>query len=139
MEKHIVAVTAIVFQPNTDKFLIVKRRDTEIAYPGYWAFPGGKVEKGETIQQTIAREVEEEAGLHVQTEPVFVGDYTFVRPDSHNVIGVCFMVRATDTNVTISDDFDDHAWVTLNELKNFKHIEGMEAQAKKALTHVHQA
>jgi 8-oxo-dGTP diphosphatase len=55
------ATAIIEFPPN--KILLIKR-DTE-PFKGYWALPGGRLEKGEAVEQTIVREVKEETGLDV--------------------------------------------------------------------------
>jgi mutator protein MutT len=47
-----------------DRFLI-RRRPAGTVYAGYWEFPGGKCEPGETPAQTTARECHEETGLRV--------------------------------------------------------------------------
>ena len=54
--------TAIVPFPD-DKILLIKRRTPP--FKGYWALPGGRVDAGETVEQTIVREVKEETGLDV--------------------------------------------------------------------------
>jgi 8-oxo-dGTP diphosphatase len=54
--------TAIIPFPP-DKILLIKRRT--VPFSGYWAVPGGRVECGETVEQTIVREVKEETGLDV--------------------------------------------------------------------------
>src|SRR3989338_1731393 len=84
-KKHIVAVTAFIKNKSGNKFLIVKRNTNEIAYPGKWAFPGGKLEKGETLLKTLKREVLEEVGLEIDENKHYLKDYTFIRPDGHNV------------------------------------------------------
>ena len=43
--------------------LFVARRGPEGALPGYWELPGGKLEVGETIQECLARELQEELGM----------------------------------------------------------------------------
>jgi 8-oxo-dGTP diphosphatase len=55
------ATAIITFLP--DKILLIKRRT--VPFKGYWALPGGRVESGETVEQTIVREVKEETGLDV--------------------------------------------------------------------------
>jgi 8-oxo-dGTP pyrophosphatase MutT (NUDIX family) len=42
---HIVAVTGIIEKEN--KYLILKRSEEEIAYPGFWTVPGGKLVRHE--------------------------------------------------------------------------------------------
>jgi 8-oxo-dGTP diphosphatase len=54
--------TAIIPYPH-DKILLVKRRT--LPFRGYWALPGGRVDPGETVEQTIVREVKEETGLDI--------------------------------------------------------------------------
>jgi 8-oxo-dGTP diphosphatase len=46
------------------KILITRRPDT-VHLPGFWEFPGGKVEAGETLKAALMREIREEVGLDV--------------------------------------------------------------------------
>jgi len=55
------ATAIIPFPPN--KILLIKR--ATVPFKGYWALPGGRVDSGETVEQTIVREVKEETGLDV--------------------------------------------------------------------------
>jgi 8-oxo-dGTP diphosphatase len=46
------------------RFLLTSRPAGK-PYAGYWEFPGGKVEAGESIEAALARELHEELGIHV--------------------------------------------------------------------------
>ena len=48
-----------------DKVLIGKRMLTNQHQPGKWEFPGGKMEEGETIDETIIREFKEELDIEI--------------------------------------------------------------------------
>src|SRR3990170_4649119 len=54
--------TAIIEFPQ-DTILLIKRNT--VPFKGYWALPGGRAEPGETVEQTVVREVKEETGLDV--------------------------------------------------------------------------
>ena len=64
------ATAVIMFPP--DKILLVKR--ATVPFRGYWALPGGRVDLGETVEQTIVREVKEETGLDVEVVSK-IGEY----------------------------------------------------------------
>lgn len=60
--KRIHIVAGIIFNHDKSQVFITKRPDDKHK-GGFWEFPGGKVEQGETIQQAMIRELEEEIGI----------------------------------------------------------------------------
>lgn len=46
------------------RFLLTSRPDGKV-YAGYWEFPGGKLEAGETVEQALRRELQEEIGITI--------------------------------------------------------------------------
>jgi ADP-ribose pyrophosphatase YjhB (NUDIX family) len=66
----IVPAASAVVVDQGGRILLHRRVDNEL-----WSIPGGGMEVGETIAETIVREVEEETGLEVEPGPL-VGIYT---------------------------------------------------------------
>ena len=67
------AIGALIFSPshldslNITRLLLVQRAATEKSFPNLWEIPGGAVELDDpTILHSVAREVFEETGLHLQ-------------------------------------------------------------------------
>lgn len=56
-------VAAVLTRPNGE-VLLAARPEGKI-YAGYWEFPGGKVEAGESLEAALARELQEELGIVV--------------------------------------------------------------------------
>ena len=57
-------VAAIIYHDD-GRFLLAQRPPGKV-YEGYWEFPGGKVEPGETAPTALARELHEELGIEVR-------------------------------------------------------------------------
>ncbi len=62
--KKITLVAAAVIERPDGSFLLGQRAP-DTFYPGYWEFPGGKVEAGETPHDALVRELQEELGIEV--------------------------------------------------------------------------
>lgn len=112
---HIVAVTMVIANPE-GKFLVVKRSEREIAHPGKWALPGGKMEDDDSVMATLKKEAKEEAGLEIEDRKVYLNDAHFIRPDAQTVKVFTYLVFAKAFDVKISPDFTDYKWINLDEV-----------------------
>lgn len=63
--KYVEVAVAVIQRP--DGCFLLAQRPPGKAYAGYWEFPGGKVEPGETPHHALIRELHEELGIEVQT------------------------------------------------------------------------
>ncbi|SBS68420.1 8-oxo-dGTP diphosphatase MutT [Vibrio atlanticus] len=68
--KRIHIVAGIIFNQDKSQVFITKRPDDKHK-GGFWEFPGGKVEAGETIEQAMTRELDEEIGIKVTEQSLF--------------------------------------------------------------------
>ncbi len=67
------------------RFLLTSRPVGKV-YAGYWEFPGGKLEAGETVAQALKRELQEELGITIgEAQPwqELVMDYPHARVRLH--------------------------------------------------------
>ena len=61
--KVVDVAVGVLVQPNGD-FLLTSRPPGKV-YEHYWEFPGGKLEPGETVEQALRRELQEEIGITI--------------------------------------------------------------------------
>ena len=84
-EPPVEVAVAVVLAP--DGRVLLTRRPAGKPYAGYWEFPGGKVEAGETAAVALVRELEEELGIRVHRAHPWLTQ-TFVYP--HATVRLCF-------------------------------------------------
>ena len=65
-ERLPVDVAVGVLIDGEGRFLLTSRPQGKV-YAGYWEFPGGKFEPGETLEQALRRELQEELGITIGT------------------------------------------------------------------------
>lgn len=66
---HPKSVTGIIFSPDRNSVLLIKRRDVPV-----WVLPGGGIDESETPENAVVREILEETGFTVKVDRL-VGDY----------------------------------------------------------------
>jgi 8-oxo-dGTP pyrophosphatase MutT (NUDIX family) len=86
---------------------------------GHWDFAKGKMESGETKEQAALRELQEETGLSAHREPDFEESFSYIFHNYDKKLAqktVYFFVGpATTTDVTLSDEHIDYAWLPYKE------------------------
>jgi len=120
---HIVAIVGIV--EKNGKVLLLKRAPHEIAFPNQYTLPGGKLERGSNVTETLKREMEEEAGIKIGDPIIYICDRTFVRPDDIHVVSFTYRCPYLSGEVKISKDFTDYIWAAKEDLGKLDVIDGV--------------
>ncbi len=84
-ERRAVDVAVGVLIDAEGRFLLTSRPEGKV-YAGYWEFPGGKLEAGETVVQALRRELQEELGItigHAEPWKIDLMDYPHARVRLH--------------------------------------------------------
>lgn len=122
------ALKGAVFCDN--KLLIVKRSMCTRGEYGLWELPGGRMEFGEQPEETLIREFSEEVGLEV--EPIRpLNTWTFLRDENTQIVGITYLCSFKGGEVRLSSEHLDYAWVTLQDLANYKLIPSIAEQIEK--------
>jgi 8-oxo-dGTP diphosphatase len=124
-EAPIVGVGAVIVEGN--RVLLVRRGQEPLK--GEWSLPGGALELGETLEQGILREVQEETGLHVEVISIVeVLDRIVVeeggsdskaenaRKIRYHYVLIDYLCRVSGGELAASSDAADARWVTREEL-----------------------
>jgi 8-oxo-dGTP diphosphatase len=102
---------------NSDGQVLITQRRPQAFMPLKWEFPGGKVEPGETDQQALVRELQEELGIEVQVGEHFMGlvhKYPNFSIDFH--VYRCSLIRGELRNLAVQD----FRWVALADLERYE-------------------
>jgi 8-oxo-dGTP diphosphatase len=104
---------------DEDKVLILQRSE-DVNGGGWWNFPGGSIEEGESVEEGTVRELKEEASLLVDSSNLTeIG--TLIRED----LAVNFFITDQFSGeVKINWESDDYEWVTIDELDNYEFVGG---------------
>jgi molecular chaperone GrpE len=129
-------VKAVIVRDEKD-VLILQRSKDSIIFPGKYDLPGGSVENGETLQEAMQREIEEETGLEVELGPIL---YAFdfqkegkEKEESGHGKGIRFIAYYKSGEVKLNDENETFVWLDIDEAIKKLSDEGYERDKKTAL------
>jgi len=106
------AVAVIVNEDN--KILLLKRGEKAPWMPSKWSLVGGGIEKGETPQQAIEREIKEEIGLEIKK---FVKSFSIQRnTDSIEHVFAC-RYKGESTDIVLNGENTNYGWYDTSEMQ----------------------
>jgi len=98
------------------KYLIAHRSFTNDHEPDKWDLFGGTVEDKETLEETLERELDEEAAIRVKILRLIHG-YDYMSGEFRHQFQLTFLCEYQGGEIKYeADDHDSHRWVTLDEL-----------------------
>ncbi|MGI8504299.1 MAG: 8-oxo-dGTP diphosphatase MutT [Hassallia sp.] len=111
---HKIIGVAVIW--NDQGQILIDRRRPSGAMGGLWEFPGGKIEKGETVKECIKREINEELRILIE-----VGKHLITIDHTYTHLRVTLTVHHCRhlTGVPQPLECDEIRWVNLDELDRF--------------------
>jgi 8-oxo-dGTP pyrophosphatase MutT (NUDIX family) len=114
------SVTAVIVN-DEGELLLIHKTDNDL-----WALPGGGHDAGESISQTVVREVKEETGIDVEIVDI-VGLYTDPRHvmayddgEVRQQFSICFHARPIGGSLQNSSESKEVRWVSIDELDDLE-------------------
>ena len=97
----------------TNGTVLCAQRGPGKSLAGYWEFPGGKVQQGETAEEAIVREIEEELRVTIHPDK-FVTTVDYDYPNFHLTMH-CFLSSITQGEIELVEH-EAMKWLTRDEL-----------------------
>lgn len=113
-----VAVKAVI-RNSEGKFLIMREGER-------WQAVGGRLEKGEKLEDGLRREAEEETGItDLEVGKAIHVDEWFAKPEGElkHIVAIFFLCRSSTNEVRLSSEHQEFAWVTPDELDEYETLE----------------
>lgn len=103
-----------VIVDNDNKILLLKRGEGAPWMPNKWSLVGGRIDKNETAQQAIEREILEETGLEIKK---FTKSFTIERhADSIEHVFAC-RYDGEPTDINLDDENSNYGWYDVSEME----------------------
>jgi ADP-ribose pyrophosphatase YjhB (NUDIX family) len=113
----VIPVVRLIISDRLSRILMLQRQN-ESRGNGGWCPPGGLVEYGETIYQTIGRELKEETNLElIQSDLLFIRDY--IEPDVGHWLVMYFECVASG-NIILNEESSDYMWLAERDMHKYE-------------------
>ena len=110
-------VAGIIWKNN--KFLIAKR-NAKKDQGNLWEFPGGKVEKGESYENALVREIKEELNADIQVKE-YIGEKIHHYPEK-DIKLMFYKAILMSENIELLEH-EDYKWITKEDKDKFEFAE----------------
>ncbi len=94
--------------------ILLLRRNVRKPQGGTWGPPAGKIERAETPQETMIRELQEETGIEVSKKQIHLGSKIYIRYPSVDYVYNIFYSRVKDEPIVRlnSEEYSSYVWVS---------------------------
>ena len=116
--KNLKIVVSIALINNENEILLSKRPEKK-HLSGFWEFPGGKVEEGETPEKALIREVKEELNIDINNKCIAPLSFSEFDYNNFQLLLLLYICRRWDGE-PMSMENNRLEWVKPNMLRDYK-------------------
>jgi len=126
MANQFILLSTAIIKNGKGEILLLKRSDKNTHYKNYWQLPEGKIEKGESPECAILRELQEELSFSpIELKLKWVIPIS-IKVSNLNIIAIrlVFTTQGIST-IKLSEDHSEYKWcIPLEAIKNLKLVPG---------------
>ena len=130
----ILQVGVKAFLKNSEgKFLLLKRNTEK--YPdtiGVWDIAGGRIEPGTTLIENLKREILEETGLEMTSEPKLIYAQDIIPNAEKHVVRLTYIAETAGTPILDQSENIAFEWLTLDEIRQKDNLDAYVKQLLEA-------
>jgi 8-oxo-dGTP diphosphatase len=116
-----VPVVRLVIPDVEGRVLALRRQNCDYG-EGLWCLPGGKVDYGDTVEETVAKELMEETSLEcTESRFLFYQDSPPEAPGLMHCINLYFECRVSG-DITLNEESSEYAWIARDNLDSYEMI-----------------
>ena len=111
-------ISTSAFISNEDKVLLLKRSKNEDPVPEHWELPGGTLEFGEELINSLGREIKEETNLKVEIIEAYSAFSSIYGEKQY--IDIQYFCKFLGGEIKISEEHDEYVWAKEEDLTKLK-------------------
>jgi 8-oxo-dGTP diphosphatase len=116
--KNLIVVASIALIDTSNQILIAKRPNKK-HLSGLWEFPGGKIEKGESPENALIREVKEELNININNKCIAPLTFSEFDYKKFHLLLLLYVCRRWEGE-PMSMEKNEIKWVKANTLRQYK-------------------
>lgn len=125
----------VLLKNSEGKYLVLKRSAKK--YPevnNLWDIAGGRIEPGTPLLENLSREVSEETGLVLTSEPQLIAAQDILKNPEKHIVRLTYIANTEGEPVLDKEEHkeehDEYKWLTLEEIKS---LTGLDSNFKRVL------
>lgn len=108
--KFFFSTKALIIEDN--KFLAMYKI---VGGKRWWDLPGGRMEFGETAEETLFREIREELGVEIK--PIkLIDTWNYMSNENSQTVGVIYYSEIISGEIIISEEHDGYEWIRIDDI-----------------------
>jgi len=111
-----VILLGIVFDPEKRQILIIRREEDEYIKKLKWAFPGGRANSEEKLEDTLIQKVKKETGLNVE---VLGSVFARILPEKKDLVLVYYLCEVVGGEERSGEGTEELKWAKPEELRKY--------------------